>query len=285
LFSIVFKRWQILLKAVGIGIPYSTAYSLGMLGQFFSAVIPGTVGGDLVKAVYIARRFPSKKLKVVSTIFVDRVVGLSGMIVLAGLAYLLGRPALSALNNQHTLLIALLGQSLVLGAVLVLAGLALFTLAAHKLPSRMPSWVDRLPAAGAFHSFYDAGLAYRETPSAIWKTLGISLCVHCANISILFAAARIIFGAGPWGALTIPVFAVACILGLVVMAIPIAPMGLGVGQLAFGAIFVAVGAPSESFGAAIITAFQVVALTLNLSGAFFFATYRHEIHAAEEAPA
>jgi len=282
---VAFLRWRVLLDGVGITVPYSTTFSLGMLGQFFSSVIPGTVGGDLVKAVYITRRFPGKKMKVVSTIFLDRLMGLAGMIVLGAIGFLLGRPALNSIPSEYSPIISVLGNTIVLAALSLLGGMAAYSLFAKKLPGRMPAWVDRLPAAGLWHSIYDAGLAYRTRPGSLWKALGLSLLMHTCNIGTLFIVAKIIFGAGPWGNLTVPVFAVACVLGLIVMAVPIAPMGLGVGQLAFGTIFAAVGAPSASFGAALVTAFQLVGLTLNLCGAFFFATYRHEIHEAEEAPA
>jgi hypothetical protein len=47
--------------------------------------------------------------------------------------------------------------------------------------------------------------------------------------------------------------------------------------VAFAAIFGAMGSLNETFGTSLVTAQQLVALSLNLCGAFFFATYKHEM--------
>jgi hypothetical protein len=61
------------------------------------------------------------------------------------------------------------------------------------------------------------------------------------------------------------------------MSLPIAPLGLGVGQVAFSVLFTAMGAPSAAFGAAIVTGVQIVNVALNLVGVFFFVTYKNEV--------
>jgi len=44
--------------------------------------MPGGTSGDLIKAVYVAREVPDKKTEVVSTVFIDRILGLFGLIIL-----------------------------------------------------------------------------------------------------------------------------------------------------------------------------------------------------------
>ncbi|MCK4600900.1 MAG: flippase-like domain-containing protein, partial [Phycisphaerae bacterium] len=55
---------------------------LTFLGLFFNAVVPGTVGGDLVKAYYVSKHTPRKAAALVST-FVDRMMGLTELTLLA----------------------------------------------------------------------------------------------------------------------------------------------------------------------------------------------------------
>ena len=94
----------------------------------------------------------------------------------------------------------------------------------------------------------------------------------------MFVVTYAVHGPQPWGDLGGLSLVVSSIMGLCAMAIPVAPMGLGVGQLAFGRIFYAFGAPTANFGIPIVTGFQVIMLLLNLSGSVFFATYKHEVH-------
>src|SRR5664279_1159531 len=43
-------RWQLLMNAQQLHVSYGTAFSLNMIGALFNVVIPGSVGGDLMKA-------------------------------------------------------------------------------------------------------------------------------------------------------------------------------------------------------------------------------------------
>lgn len=78
-------RWQMLVKAQGIELSFSRAFSLTFQGIFFSLCLPGgAVGGDVVKAAYIVRETQgNKKVEAITSIFVDR---LTGLIALFGLA-------------------------------------------------------------------------------------------------------------------------------------------------------------------------------------------------------
>ena len=57
-----------------------------MIGSLFNAVIPGAVGGDIVKGYYVCRRATAKTPEALTTILIDRVVGLLGLLLLAAIA-------------------------------------------------------------------------------------------------------------------------------------------------------------------------------------------------------
>lgn len=281
-----FFRWQNLLRTQNIHLSYAKTFRIGMLGQFFSAFIPGTVGGDLVKAVYIARRFPAQKIKTVLTIFLDRVMGLAGMIVLGAVAFLAGQSQFATLPPSTSLsIVSSLGWLLVVLGGGILLALLFFPFVARRLPAQIPAWCLRLPAPGLIGTFYDVAKSFRHHVATLWFMLIISMAMHCLNVGVLWVAAQSVFGPAPWGPVTAPLFIVASVLGLCAMAIPVAPLGLGVGQLAFAGIFSAIAIPDPSFGVTVVTASQIVNLTLNLCGAFFFATYRHEVEAAASSTA
>ena len=51
------------------------AFRLGFLGYLLNFVSVGSVGGDLFKAIFIAREQPGRRAEAVATVLVDRIVG------------------------------------------------------------------------------------------------------------------------------------------------------------------------------------------------------------------
>jgi glycosyltransferase 2 family protein len=77
-------RWYILVRPVA-AVPWRTAWRLGLIGVVCNAVTPGANGGDLVKAgVVLASRLP--RTMVLSSLILDRAIGLLGLLLLASAA-------------------------------------------------------------------------------------------------------------------------------------------------------------------------------------------------------
>lgn len=74
-------RWRMLLRGQGIRIPVMRAISLTFQGCMFSLFMPGgAVGGDVLKAAFLARETrDGQKIEGVTTIFLDRVIGMMGL--------------------------------------------------------------------------------------------------------------------------------------------------------------------------------------------------------------
>ena len=88
-------RWFVLVRALGLAPSLKEIVSLTMVGNFFTTFMPGAIGGDVIKAWYIAGHEPKRKARAISTIVVDRLVGLSVFALYASLAlffYLKGSP-------------------------------------------------------------------------------------------------------------------------------------------------------------------------------------------------
>ena len=75
-------RWSLLLKVQSIRIGFWPAVRLHFLGLFYNNCLPGALGGDLPRAWYVTRH-TDKKLEAALSVFVDRVVGLIGMLIMA----------------------------------------------------------------------------------------------------------------------------------------------------------------------------------------------------------
>lgn len=75
-------RWRWLLKTQGIRLSFLKTFQLVWIGQFFALILPGVVGGELVRGFYVARETPDARIASVSTVLVDRAFGLYAILLL-----------------------------------------------------------------------------------------------------------------------------------------------------------------------------------------------------------
>jgi uncharacterized membrane protein YbhN (UPF0104 family) len=80
-----FVRWFTLVRVIEPRFTFRAAILLGFIGYVFNLVIPGAVGGDLIKAAYLARMH-IKKTQAIASMVIDRILGLLGLFVLATIA-------------------------------------------------------------------------------------------------------------------------------------------------------------------------------------------------------
>ncbi|MAT80265.1 MAG: hypothetical protein CMJ29_01295 [Phycisphaerae bacterium] len=78
-------RWWILMRCRGLAVSWWRTLRLVFVGAFFNFCLPGTEGGDVVKAWYVAKQSDDRVIAVMSVVF-DRITGLLGLIVLAAVA-------------------------------------------------------------------------------------------------------------------------------------------------------------------------------------------------------
>ncbi len=79
-------RWRLLLHSQGIPLPPGPAIRLHLMGLFFNNMMPSSVGGDLVRAWYVAQH-TDKKVESALSVFVDRIVGLLSILAMGLISY------------------------------------------------------------------------------------------------------------------------------------------------------------------------------------------------------
>lgn len=118
--SILATRWLILLRVHQIHITFGQAVRLTYLGLFYNNMMPGSVGGDFVKGWFITHHcHPTKRIEAITTVFVDRVMGLVSMIGVAAIASLFVGSELRISSGVavHDVIIGILGTFLVVATV------------------------------------------------------------------------------------------------------------------------------------------------------------------------
>jgi len=82
-FALTTYRWHLLLEAVGIHIGMARTFAVNMVGLFYNTFMPGSTGGDLVKAWYASKHTPHRTWAVIS-VLMDRAIGLLALVMLGG---------------------------------------------------------------------------------------------------------------------------------------------------------------------------------------------------------
>jgi len=77
-------RWRVLLRSTGVELPLGRAIQLTFTATFFNVAVPGNIGGDVVKAIYVARDVaPELRASVYLVGLLDRLLALAGLVVVA----------------------------------------------------------------------------------------------------------------------------------------------------------------------------------------------------------
>jgi len=85
-----FLRWRMLVRTVEINIPLRKLISSFSGGIFFNVFLPSTIGGDLVRTADLTAH-TNKAKQVIATVFLDRLSGYTGLVIVILLAMLLSR--------------------------------------------------------------------------------------------------------------------------------------------------------------------------------------------------
>src|SRR5262249_51185960 len=81
---LTFIRWYVLVRAQDLPFTIPDAVRLGAVGFFFNTFLPGAVGGDIIKAAFLARE-QSRRTTAVATVIMDRAIALWALFWFVGL--------------------------------------------------------------------------------------------------------------------------------------------------------------------------------------------------------
>jgi uncharacterized protein (TIRG00374 family) len=207
-------RWHVLLKAIGINLGAARASIINMVGAFYSTFMPGSTGGDVLKAYYAARHAPTMRTRAVMSVLVDRAIGLAALVLLGGgmAAYQWNEPACRQVATASALVI-----------VALTIGLAVFYHPTLRRVSGLSFLLRRLPMQRQVVKAVETMEIYRRRPVLVLATLLVTFPVH---ITVILSATL----AGLAFNLPLDLFDYWYIVPVVVLsgALPISPQGAGV---------------------------------------------------------
>jgi uncharacterized membrane protein YbhN (UPF0104 family) len=240
---LTFVRWFVLVRALGLPFRLRDALRLGFVGNVFNLVIPGAVGGDVVKAAFLCRE-QARRTQAVASMVIDRALGLLGLFLLAGIC---GGVAWASAGPEVRRLIVVVWAAAAAGLV----GLAVvFTPAFYRPLERLFAGHERLETF--FAELVAMASSYRSRLATVAVMLGMATTVHALFVLVFYGVSRAIF---PEGLPDLGQHLVIVPLVLFTTAVPLPFGALGLTEQVSDGLFRLVGHPG---GAVAMMAYRVV---------------------------
>ena len=254
------ERWRYLLKTQKVDQGPWPAFKLTLIGTFFNFAMPGGVGGDVIKAYYFAKDAHGSRVVAVTSVLIDRVLGLYAMVLMALTVMLYDLNHVLAIPALHSLFvfICLLFTAFTAGFAIV------FSRHIHE-KAWLKNLLAKLPMSSKTLKLYDSLYLYGHNIKTLIFAVVVSLVAQTCSILLL-----VIVGTASGIYVPIQTYFLVAPLGFMAIAIPISPAGVGIGQAAFYFLFNLYTGQKTDLGPTTITALQVVNFIFSLSGAFFY---------------
>lgn len=258
-------RWHLLLRCQGFMLPFRKTLEVVLVGQFFNTFLPGAYGGDLVRAGYIYHGARRQAGNLLSSILVDRLSGLAGLIIL-GIVAQFALPTIIDIRIIATMSVIAIGMG---SAFILLPTLGRFAATFAQWLSL--SLRDRLLRLSSQTG--SAIKVYLRRPGV----LALALVISTAQFALSLAALVVLASAFDFVTVSFSTIAFAGITSLVANSVPVTPGGIGVGEAAFAKAVTLIDPTATGPYATIFLASRALTLLLGLLGGLVFMQYRNEI--------
>ena len=210
----------------------------------------GSVSGDAVKGYYVAKLAP-KKVEAVTTVLLDRVVGLAGLMAVALFAALLNTGRILANHDLQYVACALAG---LLGVIVLCICIPM----SERL--RSTTLVKFCCKSATVKRMYEAVALYKNHKITLLKTIFLSCLVQSIMILAFYFGSLGITPAGATSPAVSDYFFLTA-LALFLNILPVSPGGLGVGETASDRLFRMVGF-TEGAGSMLLFRFMMILMSL-----------------------
>ncbi len=265
--SLTMIRWHLLVRAQDLPFALRDAFRLGLMGFFFSLFLPGSIGGDVVKATFLARE-QKRRTAAAATALMDRAVGLWGLICVVAvtgcIAWLLGNAVIASSKLLQSAII--LTASVVAGT---LCAWVLLGLLPDEKSRRFGDWLERIPKVGvAVAELWRAGWMYRRRQLSVGVAICISLVSHSFFATAFFFAGQIFQDpVNPTPTPSLMEHFVFFPIGEMFQVFSFTPGGAGLAELVYGMLYEQAGG-SEATGTFVAFVYRVVMSSWAVIGYF-----------------
>lgn len=174
-------RWVILLRANEITISIPQAIRLTFLGMFYNNFMPGSVGGDILKAWYATHHCPAdRKIHAAMSVFFDRIFGLTGTLILGSIAAISLKDGFSLSLKGHEIDV----KQIIIWFIVIISTSAIII--ASKRIRRflfISNLLKMLPFQKKLQEIEKGIRIYRNRPGYLALALMVTFCVQTLAIT------------------------------------------------------------------------------------------------------
>lgn len=247
-------KWQILLRADGVRIPFPRLLGSYLIGSFFNLFLPSSIGGDAYRVVDARRHGGGAKS--FASVFSDR---LTGFLALASWGLLFAAIGWSRLPDRRLLALPVIAFVLMAGTVFLVVQRTWLVALLRRL--RM----DRLPRLDGFvQRVLDSVGRHGDNLALLARVFAISLFFQMTAIVIVFCISRAMGWEAPF--IYFSIFVPLITLG---EALPISVFGIGVRDGLYVFFFAQAGATREE-ALSMALAYVLITLVYSLAGGAIF---------------
>lgn len=214
-------RWRMLLTVAQVNLAPSKASALQLMGLFFNIAVPGNIGGDALKAIYVARSEPQhKRADIYAVGLLDRAIGLASLATCALISTLIPGAPLGIVSQT----LWVLAGTTAVGAMVMLFGVRLAA--------------ARWQHTRRWQTIAAHGRLIASAPRTLLYAFIIALGMHALGMTLFVALAHYLGGTGGTPLDIARVYPI----GMLSLALPISYAGIGTGHAAFSRLFALIGA-------------------------------------------
>lgn len=257
-------RLALLLNTIKVHLQFWPAFRLIMIGNFFNTFVPGTVGGDIVKGLFLIKKEETDKGKSVGIIVMDRILGLIALICIgiASLVYLMYQKSstLSTHLNEIHLVLS------VAGVIFTLLGACFLVAKSYRFRKGIKNVAAAAFGEGIlYHSIIGFGNLIKDWRT-LWKALAASFFIHLLSLAGLLIICNIVFVDLPDIITLMAAFTIIILMGL----LPMTPGNIGWTEFIASMVLSSI---SSNAGAEIFFYWRIVTLLCSLPGALLYFNY------------
>ncbi len=279
--AVQYYRWYLLVRALGLPFELRNAVRLGLVGTFYNTFLPGSIGGDIVKAFFIAKGHPERKAAAVATVVADRLVGLFGLLLFAavvgGGCWAFGNERIES-NPKLQTIVWICVTLAVVGAI----GYIAVGFITDERAKRLGEGLGRVKKVGpTLAELWYTVRAYRKRPGTVMTVVAMSAVVHTGFVGMFHCATRVFPPEDVAQLGTLPEHFVIAPIGFIVQALIPVPGGLGGGELTFGGLYNLIRPGAEAVGLAGRLTLRLIEWSVGLIGYIAYLRMRDELPVEE----
>ena len=188
---ISFYRWHLLVRALDVPFKLVDAIRISFIGVFFGLIAFGVVAADSLRAVYATRHMKNRTPEAITSVLVDRLIGLLTMFSVATIAFLFFDPAeLAAEHSSEIKALKLVGWFVVVCTACGYVAMTILFFTPQLSKTKLFHWIIGLPKVGSIiEKLSNAISLYRNRLSTIAVAFLLSAVVNLCFVTTIYLLA------------------------------------------------------------------------------------------------